>query len=615
MMYKKGLFVLLAWFSALLAVADDDVVFTASAPPVVTLGQQFRVDYTLNREGRDLQVPSMADFDVLMGPSTSRSSSVQWINGKVTNSTQLRYTYVLVGGTVGTFTLAPASIMVDGKKYTTRPLTIKVIEEGGQEAGGVTSDHSAASSRGEEAAVSRGDKTDQIFVRAVLSRPSVYEQEAVLLTYKLYTRYDMRDITNVKFPEYKDFYAQEIDLGQDRSWVQEEYNGKLYNCIVLKQSLLFPQQAGRTEIEGGKFDAVIRLRTNNRPRSVFDNFFDSYQEVRKTVTIPSVRLDVKALPKPAPAGFSGAVGQFSMNSEASASELNVNDALTVKVNISGNGNLKLIKPLDIRFPDDFEVYDPKIDRAVKTGAGGMTGTLTVEYVAIPRFGGDFEVPSADFVYFDVKSGKYKTLSTPAYSLNVKGSAGETAVVAPSGAGGVVKESVRNLGSDIRYIHPQNDLRPSGERFFRTAWYWLCYVIPSSLFLAALLFARRRARENADAATRKNRRANKLARKRLRAADARLHESDSAGFHEETARALWGYVSDKLNIPAASLTKDNVRSLLLERGAGDELATEFLDTLSECEYARFAPAGGSGPSMKALFDRAVSLIARMDNQLR
>ena len=616
-MHQKALVLLTLWLSAL-AVLAEDVSFTASAPQLVTVGHQFRVDYTLNHEGRDLQVPSMEDFDVLMGPSTSRSSSVQWINGKMTSSTQLRYTFVLLASKTGTFTLAPASITVDGKKYSTQPLTIKVIDEGQQGAAAAQGGAQQGAASGASAAsASSATKTDQVFVRTQLSKSQVYEQEAVCVTYKLYTRYDIRDFSNVKFPEYQGFYVQDIDLdaNQQRQWLQEEYNGVLYSTLVLKQCLLFPQHSGKMDLEGGKMDAIIRLRTNNRSRSVFDNFFDSYQEVRKTLTIPAARLEVKALPKPAPQGFSDAVGQFTMKSEISKTDLDVNDAVTVKVVISGNGNLKLVKPLDIRFPDDFEIYDPKVETNVKTGASGLSGSKATEYVAIPRFGGDFEIPAARFVYFDTREGRYKELSTPVYSLHVMGSAGETKVVAPSGNTGTVKQSVRNLGSDIRYIPVENDLQYGKQPFFRSWGYWLLYVLPALAFVVLLVVLRRQARENADLATRKNKRANKLAKKRLRMAEACMKKSDAKGFYEEAMHALWGYVADKLNIPAASLTKDNVREILLAHQSDEALADDFLDTLSACEFARFAPGADSGQSMQTLFDRAVNLITQMEEKLK
>ena len=487
-MHQKALVLLTLWLTALAAWAED-VVFTASAPQLVTVGHQFRVDYTLNHEGRDLQVPSMEDFEVLMGPSTSRSSSVQWINGKMSSSTQLRYTFVLLPSKTGTFTLAPATIQVDGKKDSTQPLTIKVIDEGQQGAAATQGGMQTGSTTGNAASSSSqaSAKADQVFVRTQLSKSQVYEQEAVCVTYKLYTRYDIRDFSNVKFPEYQGFYVQEIDLdaNQQRQWLQEEYNGVLYSTLVLKQCLLFPQYSGKVDLESGKLDAIIRLRTNNRSRSVFDNFFDSYQEVRKTLTIPAARLEVKALPKPAPQGFSDAVGQFTMKSEISKTDLEVNDAVTVKVSISGNGNLKLVKPLDIHFPDDFEIYDPKVETNVKTGASGLSGSKTTEYVAIPRFGGQFEIPAAQFVYFDTREGRYKVLSTPAYSLQVNGSAGETKVVAASGPAGTVKQSVRNLGPDIRYIHVENDLEYGKRPFFRSWGYWSLYVLPALAFIIVL----------------------------------------------------------------------------------------------------------------------------------
>lgn len=613
-MKRIGLIGLL-FIGACLALWADEVQFTAQAPETVVAGQQFRLVYTVNQDAKDLRAPEMTDFDVLMGPSVSSQRSMQIINGSVTHSHTISHTFILVGNTPGTYTIAPASIMVKNQKYTSQSVTIKVLPPDQQSA--VSSSNANANTRSyyNTNNSSQSDlSAKQIFVRQSISKTNIYEQEAVLVSYKLYSRVDIAQIGNAKFPEFKDFYVQEINLDPNRPWQMEHYDGLNYNTIVLKQYLLFPQRTGEIKLDATAVEAVVRIPNNTRSNNPFADFFNTYQEVKKELKVPATKLKVKALPKGAPAGFSGAVGQFQLRSEISTQKANVNDAITLKLHLSGKGNLKLAKVPQVSFPADFDTYDPKNDNNIKVGVAGVSGSKTVEYVAIPRFGGTFTIPAAKFVYFDPIDEKYKTLTTQSYNLTITGSAADATVSAV--VPGVHKEQVKNLGTDIRFIHhgDQVSMASSTHSFYGTALFYLSYLVPLLLFVIMLILLQKQAKENANLVKVKNKRANKLARKRLKNAAICMKKGDKNKFYEAAVQALWGYTADKLNIPLANLTKDNVQEELLRHGASQELIDSFIATLSDCEFARYSPVVDDSLSMENCYNRAAELIGKLEERL-
>lgn len=613
-MKRIGLIGLL-FIGACMALWADEVQFTAQAPETVVAGQQFRLVYTVNQDAKDLRAPEMTDFEVLMGPSVSSQRSMQIINGSVTHSHTISHTFILVGNTPGTYTIAPASIMVKNQKYTSQSVTIKVLPPDQQSA--VSSLNANANTRSYYNAnnSSQSDlSAKQIFVRQSISKTNIYEQEAVLVSYKLYSRVDIAQIGNAKFPEFKDFYVQEINLDPNRPWQMEHYDGLNYNTIVLKQYLLFPQRTGEIKLDATAVEAVVRIPNNTRSNNPFADFFNTYQEVKKELKVPASKLKVKALPKGAPAGFSGAVGQFQLRSEISTPKANVNDAITLKLHLSGKGNLKLAKVPQVVFPADFDTYDPKNDNNIKVGVAGVSGSKTVEYVAIPRFGGTFTIPAAKFVYFDPVDEKYKTLTTQSYNLTITGSAADATVSAV--VPGVHKEQVKNLGTDIRFIHhgDQVSMASSTHSFYGTALFYLSYLVPLLLFVIMLILLQKQAKENANLVKVKNKRANKLARKRLKNAAICMKKGDKNKFYEAAVQALWGYTADKLNIPLANLTKDNVQEELLRHGASQELIDSFIATLSDCEFARYSPVVDDSLSMENCYNRAAELIGKLEERL-
>ncbi|MDR1682225.1 MAG: BatD family protein, partial [Candidatus Symbiothrix sp.] len=458
--------------------------------------------------------------------------------------------------------------------------------------------------RENNASVSNAD----IFVRMNVAKSSVYENEGFLVTFKLYTAIDFSNFENIKYPEFEGFIAQEVELPENRQWNLENHQGRNYRTIVMKQSILYPQRSGKISIGQGKYDVVIRQRVESQRRSIFD-MFDTYANVKKTITSSSVTIDVKALPSGKPASFSGAVGEYKLNSTISSTQIKAGDPVTIKLNLSGSGNIKLVNHPAIVFPNDFELFDPKIDVSTKVTTSGVSGTKTIEYYAVPNYAGDFTIPSAEFSYFDAKSGTYKTLKTNEYNLHVTPGEGGSSKPATI-VGGVNKEDIRLLGEDIRHIKTSGfQFHPNGH-FFGSLAYWLWYLIPVVIFVAFFILYRKQIAENANVALARTKKANKVASKRLKKAAQHLKAGESESFYDETLKAVWGYLSDKLMIPTANLTKDNVEAELQRYGVGKPLIREFMDVLNSAEFARFAPNQGSG-AMDELYQKTVDTINSME----
>ena len=598
-----------------LNVTGQDVSFKGVADRAVVVNQQFRVNYILTTRGelgKDLRLSDVKGLEILFGPTLSGQSSHSYQDSKGNSFTQwsLTYTYVLLAKEEGTFTIPPATAKVGNSEYKSNEVTVKVLpsdqvaaaNQGGQ---GNSGQQAQAPQSG-----SSSIENSDLFMRMHVSKSSVYENESFLVTFKLYSLVDITGFDNMKFPEFEGFIAQEIELPQSNQMSLESYNGRNYRTVVLKQSILYPQRSGKITIGSGKFDANVRVRTQQRVRSIFDDPFGSVQNIKKAITSSPVTVDVKPLPMGKPASFTGAVGDYKITSSISGTEMKANDAVTIKVTISGSGNVKLLRNPEIVFPADFDVFDPKVDVNTKVSASGVTGSKTIEYYAIPRYAGDFTIPQLQFSYFDLKSGSYKTLSTEEYRLRVEPGEGGTAT-SPTVISSTNKENLRHLGEDIRHIKLSGYSFHKGDFFFGTFTYWLYYLIPFVLFVAFFIYFRKQVKQNANIALMRTKKANKVASQRLKTANKHLKEDQRESFYDEILKAVWGYLSDKLSIPVAALTKDNVEAELTKYGANDELINEFKDILNTAEFARFAPSQGHG-AMDELYLSTVNAINKMES---
>ena len=582
--------------------ADDKITFTANAPEVVVSGDQFRLSYTVNtKKVRDFRAPNIKDFEVLMGPS--RSVQYQSINGVESNT--ITYTYILMAGKEGTYNIPGATIVADGNNYTSNSVDIKVLPTDQSDNSGNSGSNAARNQAGGQ--ITNND----LFITATASKTDVYEQEAILLTYKIYTKVNLTQLHG-DMPDLKGFHTQEVELPSQKQWTLEHYKGSNYNTTVYSQYVLFPQQSGKLEIPSITFDGTISQMVASA--DPFDAFFNggSYVNVSKKIVTPKVMINVKELPAGKPANFSGGVGEFTISSSISTQELKTNDAITLKLVISGTGNMKLINTPEVGFPQDFEIYDPKVENKFNLTRSGLAGSKVIEYLAIPRHAGNYTIPSVEFSYFDLKSQSYKTLKTDAYTLNVaKGEGNSDQVVANFTS----KEDLKVLGKDIRYIKTgETSLTPKDDYFFGSVSYYLWYVIPFSLFVIYLIIYRKQALENANIAKVRTKKANKVATKRMKNAGKLLAEKNMSAFYDEVLKALWGYISDKLNIPVSQLSKDNIEEELARYGVSEELVKAFIDTLNECEFARYAP-GNQNEAMDKVYASAIDVISKMENSIK
>ncbi|MDR1679004.1 MAG: BatD family protein [Prevotellaceae bacterium] len=606
---KKIFLILSILISICLSGIQAAVSFQASAPETVAMGEAFRLVYTLNASNaKDLRMPEMPSFDILAGPFESRSQSVQVVNGQVNTTVSLSYTYTLSAKKTGTFTIPSASIFVENQRYNSNTVKITVLpaDKAQQQRG---------SKAGTGSNMNQKLSDENVFVRAIASKTKLYEQEYLLITYKLYSLVDVVGFTNnVNLPNFNGFMKQDIELPKTPQMKLENYNGKNYMTNVLFQALLYPQQSGTITIDKADFEAIVRITTRAQVRSIFDDFFDTYQDVKKTLVVPSLKITVDKLPGNKPADFSGAVGSFSFKSDISESTVSVNDPVTLRFTISGNGNMKLIKNPEVEFPTDFETYDPTVNNNFKNTTSGVTGSKTIEYLLVPRSEGDFVIPSYKFSYFDVNSKSYRSVSSPEYKIHVNkgnGKNNSTAMISNFAN----QEQLKVLGKDIRYIETERfKVREKGAFFFGSVGFWLCLILPLLLAVAVFIFYRKQLKENADILAAKNKKANKVAINRLKTANKYLVENRKEEFYDEVLRALWGYLSDKLAIPVSALSKDNIEGKLKRHGVENEDITEFMQVLSVCEYARYAPATDDH-AMDNLYQRTIAVISKFQQVIR
>jgi hypothetical protein len=584
-----------------------NVVFKANAPSSVVMGTAFQLVYSINTlaDPNQLRTPSINGFDIVAGPFTARSE--QSINGQYSSS--MTFTLMLMPKKEGNFSITPAYITLNGQRYASNGLSIKVLppdknipkqsNRGGINTEGGTSFQSATN--------------QDVFIRANVSKTNVFEQEAFLITYKLYSIPDIVGFEDVKFPDFKNFVMQQIDLSNNRQTRLENYNGHNYTTAVIYQVLLFPQRSGVINIDRAACTAIIRLRNQQKVRSIFDDFFDTYQDVKKILFAPPLRINVQPLPlQGKPASFSGAVGNFQLSSSLSKTIVKTNEAVTLQITLSGTGNMKLINNLPVVFPHDFDTYEPKVDNNYRTTQSGITGTKTIDYLAIPRQAGDFVIAPVSFSYFDVATHTYKTLSTPEYKIHVdQGAASNNSVVNNMPQ----KENIKLLNQDIRYIDT-NNFHVTKQKIFLidSSSFWLIYLISFLLAVSLFWIFRKQARDNANIALRRTKKANKMALKRLKMASIYLKENNNERFYEEVLKANWGYMSDKLSIPMADLTKQIMEVTLRERSIDEPLIQRLMELLNTCEFAQYAPASGT-KGMDQIFKEAVSVIEMLENQIK
>lgn len=604
---KKLLFTLLAAMTALASNAQTDI--KVEVHRVVEVGEQFNVTFIIEGEDKvtDFTWEPSSDFQLLWGPQKGQSSSVQIVNGNMTKSVQSTYSYILKANNVGKFTIPSAVAKVKKNEITSRPVSIEVVAARQNSSQGATSGQQQQSRPRQQGGVQAGD----IFLAMSLDRTNVVVGEPIIATLKIYQRVNIAGFEGVTFPTFNGFWSQELEAPTNIEFARETYEGQIYNAALLRKFVLIPQQAGQMTIDPAELICLVNIRVSSGGTSIFDGFFDDYRTVRQKVASKPVRVNVSALPSGAPASFGGGVGSFTISAKLSKDVVKTHEAASLIVTVSGRGNVSLLEAPKVSFPPDMEVYDTKISD--KVDKGGLSGSKTYEYPFIPRSYGDFVIEPVKYTYYDVNQKRYVTLQTQPINLTVeKGNETESGPVIVSG---VTRKDVQNLGSDIRFINiKKSELTGKGTFFVGTASFWIITVVLVLLAVLCWAIFRKMAARKADVAGTKNRKATKMAMKRLHLAGTFLKQNLYTAFYEELHKALLGFVSDKLNMPVAELSRDRISESLAERGVAQGSIDTFIGILDACEFARYAPDAGN-EAMTAHYNSAIETISSIDSNMK
>jgi len=611
---KYGKWMAVAFFIIFSLLFSHEVAYaqtlTANAPTHVAVGEQFRLSYTVNTQNvSDFHVGDIPEaFEVLMGPSRSSQSSFQIINGHTTQSSSITFTYIVVAVKNGTFTIPAAHITAEGNTVSSNALKITVSgqAQAGQ-GGGSQRQQQQMQPRAAGTPISGSD----LFIKVSANKKRVYEQEPILLTYKVYTLVDLTQLEG-KMPELNGFHTQEVPLPQQKSFKIEQVNGRPYRTVTWSQYVMFPQITGKLKIPPITFNGiVIQQNRNIDPFEAFFNGGSSYVEVKKKIEAPGIEIQVDPLPQ-RPTGFSGGVGHFNISARLDSEEAKANEPVKLRVTVSGVGNLKLIKQPVVEFPKDFDRYDAKVTDKSKLTTNGVEGNMIYDFLAVPRHPGKFEIPPVTFTYYDTGAHAYKTVKTEGFTLDVqKGTASSSS---PSGSY-TAQEDLKLLNKDIRYIKTGNtEQHGLDDFFFGSSAYWTSLAALTLIFISLFVVFRQRAIAGADIVGQRAGRANKVATKRLKKAASLMKENKPSAFYDEVLRALWGYVGDKLNIPVEQLSRENISQQLEARHVSQETIRQFIGALDECEYARYAPGDAIG-NMNKVYEAALGAITQIATTMK
>ena len=602
--------------------AQDNPTLTVSTKKQVMVGERFQVVFEANAEGKNFQAPSFDGLTVLGGPFTSTSSSFSMVNGSMSHTVKCTYTYALQAYQEGTVHVGSASLTVKGNKITSQPFDIKVIPDDGSHAapsgGGTSSGQGQSQQNTTDSQVSGKD----LFLRVIPSKKSAYVGEQVVLTYKLYTKVPVSSVSLSKMPSYAGFWTKDVSDNSGTLKQSSEYiNGIEYTTAEIQKVIVVPQRSGKLALDPMTMECIAQIRTernNNRSMDPFEAFFNdpffnrNIVNVKKELSSQALTLEVKNLPENGkPASFAGAVGNYSFKSDIDKTELSTNEAVTLTLTVSGTGNVELLQMPEPVFPPDFEVYDPKISTSTNVGPQGLTGTKKAEYLAIPRRAGSFTIPSVEFSYYNSSTDSYEVMSSDPYEIKVEKGSGS------DDGGGVFtsnQEDIKYLGSDIRHIMTGDArLKPTHTVFFGSAAYFVALLVLLLLFIILLFVLKKREQMSKDTAANRNRKADKVARGRLKNAYQHLKAKDQEKFYVEMSQALWGYIADKLGIERSKLSMDTVSETMKGKNVPDELTQQFVDTLNNCEFARFAP-GSAEEKMDDLYQRGIDVISKAEKVL-
>ncbi len=584
----------------------QDITVKAEYPAVVNEGEQFPVTWSVNAGGGEFTTPSFNGFIKLMGPQTSYSSSTQIINGKISQSTSYSYVYYFQAVKEGKHVIAPAVFTLKNKTYTSDSLYIEVIGNGSQQQNTASSGNKGSDNQDVEPA------GNDIFVNLSLSRKEVYLGEYIAASVKLFTKVNLSGINEIKFPSFNNFLKSDITTPPLTSLKQENVRGTIYGTGVVQQFLLYPQITGDIDIDPVQISVLVQQKAGQQD-PFFGDFFNTYQTIPRAVASRPMKVRVKPLPGVKPPDYSGVVGQLNIKAVLSKDTVNVNDPVNLIITVSGTGNLKVAESPSLKLSPDIEVFDPKITDDIKNSMNGTSGQKTFEFLLIPRHNGDYTIPPVTYSYFNPSSARYEKLTTREFRFHAKKGSDQN----NSGItvfGGVPKEDVKYLGKDIRFIKSDpGNLAKTANIILASRSFYSLYAFSALAFLVVLFLRREHIRRNSDLSQVRNRKAGKVAVKRLHNAATCLKNDEIDRFYEEILKALWGYLSDKLNIPVSDLTRSNAITALTDRGIDIQLINSLTGILDTCEYARYAPSS-SGTGASDIYENASQFIKSVENLL-
>ena len=616
----KKLFCIVAFLLTAIFQMSAQNVIRVEAPDVVAVNEQFNVTFIIEGEKSpsDFQWSSGDDFQLVWGPQKGSSSSIQIINGKRSSSHQTTFTYILIPKATGTFQLPAATALLSGDRISSTQASIQVVSDGASSSRSSGKNGGKSSGGGQTSSTGSGEiSSNDLFMRLSLSRTEVVIGEPITATLKIYQRANVVGFENAKFPTFNGFWSQETYVPNNIEFKRESLDDKIYNTAVLRTYVLIPQQSGAITIDPAELVCLVNIRTApSTSNSLFDSFFqDEYRTIRKRVTTPAVKVKVNPLPAGQPASFGGGVGNFGISARLTTDNLKTHDAASLVITVSGRGNVALLEEPKVNFPPDFEVYDTKTTENTDKSNGGTSGSKSFEYPFIPRSHGDFTIDPVEYSYYDVNAGKYVTLRTEPLHVKVaKGKGGDSTPVTTVNSG-VERKDVKSLADDIRFIFTgKPGLSGSGSFFVGSVFFWILLALMILGATSVYLAFRKVAAMRADVAGTKNRRATKMAQKRLKLAGEYLDKNLYTAFYEELHKALIGFVSDKLNMDMSEISKDNIASALTEGGVSEEQTKAFTDLLDACEFARYSPDGGN-EAMRSHYDAALKVISSIDSGLK
>lgn len=619
-MNMKKLFCIVAFLLTAIFQMSAQNVIRVEAPDVVAVNEQFNVTFIIEGEKSpsDFQWSSGDDFQLVWGPQKGSSSSIQIINGKRSSSHQTTFTYILIPKATGTFQLPAATALLSGDRISSTQASIQVVSDGASSSQSSGKNGGKSSGGGQTSSTGSGEiSSNDLFMRLSLSRTEVVIGEPITATLKIYQRANVVGFENAKFPTFNGFWSQETYVPNNIEFKRESLDDKIYNTAVLRTYVLIPQQSGTITIDPAELVCLVNIRTApSTSNSLFDSFFqDEYRTIRKRVTTPAVKVKVNPLPAGQPASFGGGVGNFGISARLTTDNLKTHDAASLIITVSGRGNVALLEEPKVNFPPDFEVYDTKTTENTDKSNGGTSGSKSFEYPFIPRSHGDFTIDPVEYSYYDVNAGKYVTLRTEPLHVKVaKGKGGNSTPVTTVNSG-VERKDVKSLADDIRFIFTgKPGLSGSGSFFVGSVFFWILLALMILGATSVYLAFRKVAAMRADVAGTKNRRATKMAQKRLKLAGEYLDKNLYTAFYEELHKALIGFVSDKLNMDMSEISKDNIASALTEGGVSEEQTKAFTDLLDACEFARYSPDGGN-EAMRSHYDAALKVISSIDSGLK